>query len=132
MTEWDYSRPWYHGSPRKLTVLRGSSSISQNRNVARVFSHRPSLISMSDDGSIKHNGTRAGYLYVVVEEIRPEDVDPHPHPANIGHWEWLTKRELHVELIERTEVRKKERLTNKEIAELKRKQKMAGAKTFHE
>lgn len=132
MTAWDYSRPWYHGSPRQFTVLRAGSSVSQDKNLARVFSHRPSLISVGDDGTIKHNGTIAGYLYVVAEGIKPEDVYPHPHPANAGRWEWLTKRELPVQLIERTEVRKEERLTNEEIAALRRKQELEGTETFAE
>jgi hypothetical protein len=44
----------------------------------------------------------------------------------------LTKRELQVRLIERTEVRNEERLTDEEIAELRRKQEAAGAEAFAE
>lgn len=113
-------------------TLRAGSSISQDKDLARVFSHRPSLISRSGDGTSKHNGKARGYLYVVDEEIKPEDVYPHLHPANIERWEWLTKRELKLKLVERTEVREEERLTNEEIGELRRKQKEVGAQTFAE
>lgn len=132
MIEWDFSRAWYHGSPRELIVLRAGSSITQDIDIARVFSHRPSLISMSEDRIIKHNGTVSGYLYLVAEEVKPEDVYPHPHPANVGYWEWLIKRELRVKLIERTEIKAAEQLTDEEIAELRYKQKAAGAESFTE
>ena len=135
MVDWDYRRPWYHGSQQPLTTLRAGSSITQNSDVARVFSHRPSLVSMSDDGSIetiKHDGTTPGYLYVVSEEVRPEDVYPHPHPVNADRWEWLTTRELSVKLIGPTEVREEERLADEEIAALRRQQQAAGALSFVE
>lgn len=61
------------------------SSISQNKIVARIFSHRSSLASRFDDGTIKHKGTRVSCLYVVAEEMGPDDADR--HPANVGGWE---------------------------------------------
>jgi hypothetical protein len=100
--------------------------------VARAFSHRPSLVSQLENGTVKHDGTTPGYLYAVAEEVRPADVYPHPHPVNVGRWEWLTARELRVELIEQTQVRVDERLTDDEIAELRRKQAAAGALSFME
>ena len=92
MEDRDYSRTWYHGSQEKLTRLRMGSSITQNKEIARAFSHRPSLLSVSNDGTIKHNGTVSGYLYIVSEEVKAEDVYLHPHPANVDRWEWLSKR----------------------------------------
>lgn len=132
MTSWDDGRPWYHGSQQALTVLRAGSSISQNRDIARIFSHRPALLSMQEDGSLKHDGTAPGYLYRVAEAVKTEDIYPHPHPVNVSRWEWLTKRELSVQLIERTEVQDAEKLTEQEIAELRRKQQAAGLETFAE
>ena len=126
----DYSLAWYHGSDRALTKLRIGSSITQNRDVAKAFSHRPSLVSISDRGEVKHNGLAPGYLHAVSDEIGPDDVHPHPHPANADRWEWLTNRELKLELIERTIVTSGERLTDEEIAALRRKQKERGEKTF--
>lgn len=132
MTRWDDGRPWYHGSQQALTVLRAGSSISQNKDIARIFSHRPTMISLAEDGSLKHDGTAHGYLYRVVEAVKAEAIYPHPHPVNASHWEWLTKRELSVQLIERTKVQDAEKLTEQEIAELRRKQRAAGLETFAE
>lgn len=129
MADWDHSRTWYHGSQQELTRLRSGSSISQNRDVAKAFSHRPSLLSMSDD-SLKHDGVTSGYLHIVAEEIAADDVHPHPHPVNAARWEWLTRRELRLELIERTEVTEGESLTDEEIAELRRKQEERGEGSF--
>ena len=61
----DFSLPWYHGSQEQLTKLRAGSSNTQNRDLAKAFSHRPSLVSMSDRGDgevspetflVRHNG----------------------------------------------------------------------------
>ena len=137
----DFSLPWYHGSQQPLTKLRTGSSISQNRDLAKAFSHRPSLVSMSDRGDgevspetigIRHDGETPGFLHVVSEEIGPDDVHPHPHPANATGWEWVTDRELKLELVEETMVADSERLTAGEIAEMRRKQKVRGEETFAE
>lgn len=124
--------PWYHGSPLELTVLRAGSSITQDPAVARAFSHRPALVAMEDDGTIRHDGTMPGYLYRVAEAVRPEDVYPHPHPANATRWEWLTRRELRLELVERTEVSEAERLSEQAIERLRRKQQAKGEESFAE
>lgn len=129
MADWDHSRTWYHGSQKELTRLRSGSSITQSRDVAKAFSHKPSLLSMSNE-SLKHDGATSGYLHIVAEEIAPEDVHPHPHPVNAARWEWLTRRELRLELIERTEVTAEESLTAAEIAELRRKQEERGEESF--
>lgn len=130
MNGWNYTLPWYHGSQQELTVLRTGSSITQNRDIARVFSHRPLILSMEDDGTFRHSGTVYGYLYLIDEAINPADVYPHPHPINASKWEWLTTREIKVRLLERPVIREAERLSEAEIAELLRKQQAAGAETF--
>lgn len=130
MPEIESDLPWYHGSQVALTELRSGSSITQNPAIARVFSHRPSLVAQLEDGTIKHDGTIAGFLYVVAEEIAPDDVFPHPHPINESRWEWVTRRPLLVRLVEHTTVRDEERLTEGEIAELRRKQEASGQETF--
>ena len=132
MQDFDYTLTWYHGSQQKLTTLRVGSSITQNRNVAKAFSHRPSLLTQSEDGTVKHDGVTPGYLYTVADEIGPDDVRPHPHPVNVTRWEWLTHRELKLELIEQTVVTDEERLTDQEIAEMKQKQEERGEQTFAE
>ena len=115
------SAAWYHGSPCSLTVLSKGSSITQNRKLAKAFSHRPTLVSISDEGDIRHNGTAPGFLYRIAEDIGPADIRPHPASAMIAGDEWLTNRELPLELIEPTERSQAERLTEEESAELRRK-----------
>ena len=128
----DYSGPWYHGSDQMLTTLRIGSSITQDKSVAKAFSHQPSLVLQFGGGRVRHDGQSPGYLYVISEAIGPDDVRPHPHPVNLDRWEWLTERELTLELIERTVVTAAERLTDQEIAEVRRKQKARGEDSFLE
>jgi hypothetical protein len=88
--------PWFHGSPFELDSLRVGSTITQDRHLAEVFSHKPTLVSAEDDGSIRHNGIAPGYLYLVAESLQPSDVIPHPRTTMPPGWEWLTTRELPV------------------------------------
>ena len=132
MQDFDYTLTWYHGSQQELTTLRVGSSITQDKTVAKAFSHRPSMLSMSEGGTVKHDGVTSGYLYTVADEIGPDDVYPHPHPVNATRWEWLTNRELKLKLIEQTVVTDQERLTDQEIAEIKQKQEERGEQTFAE
>lgn len=60
------------------------------------------------------------------EPVSAADVYPHPHPINKEKWEWLTKRELKLRLLERTVVRIDERLSDVDIAKIWRKQRAAG------
>ena len=120
MIDWDYSTTWYHGSPRELTTLHKGSTITQDRRLAEVFSHRPTLVSISDGGEIKHDGTTPGFLYAIAEVVQPDDVNPHPHSSMEYGKEWLTHRELRVRLIGSTVTTACERLTEGEIEELQR------------
>lgn len=110
----DFTLPWYHGSPLKLTTLRTGSTITQRENLARVFSHKPSLVSVGDDG-IKHNGTLSGFLYVVAEEVPPEAVYPHPRTTLGSGDEWLTKRNLRLRCLGSVDATPEELLSNTEI-----------------
>ena len=56
---------------------------SSRSGPARVFSHKPTLVSVIDDGSIAHNGRRTGMLYRVAETVREDDLVPVPH-STIG------------------------------------------------
>jgi hypothetical protein len=111
---------WYHGTPLQLSVLRERSTITQDRHLAEIFSHKPAIVSMDGDGSIKHNGTLPGYLYRVAERVGEGDVYPHPHSAMAPGKEWLTTRELRLELLGPVEIVQEERLTEEELAELRR------------
>ena len=133
----DDGSPWYHGSQQRLTRLRAGSSITQNRDVAKAFSHRPSHVTMSQSGedkewSVLHDGATPGYLYAVSEEVRSGDVRPHPHPVNVSRWEWLTNRDLKLRFIEETNVTDEKRLTDEEIAGMRRKQEERGELSFAE
>jgi hypothetical protein len=120
----NYSLPWYHGSPLRLTYLRAGSTITQDKELARIFSHKPPLVVQTStenvDGRFKHSGTTPGFLYQVAEEIGPEDVYPHPRTAMKPGQEWLTRRDLRLELIAKTRIRAAEILTEKEIEQLRR------------
>ena len=139
MPECDFDLTWYHGSQRELTELRTGSSITQIRNLAKAFSHRPTLVTVSKQDeslsyscNVKHNGVTPGFLYTVSEAIGPDDIYPHPHPANADGWEWLTRRILKLKFIEKTIMTDRERLTDEEIAELRQKQEQWGEETFAE
>lgn len=139
MPERDNSLTWYHGSQQALTELRVGSSITRVRGLAKAFSHRPSLVCIPDPGesfslrsTVKHNGVTPGYLYTVSDNIDPSDIFPHPHPVNADRWEWLTRRELKLQFIEKTIVTDRERLTDEDITEIRRKQKERGEETFSE
>ena len=114
------SGTWYHGSPLEITVLRQGSTITQVRDLARAFSHKPTILSITDDGRIQHNGAAPGFLYQIDEEIRPGDIEPHPRTTMEPGQEWLTTRDLRLSLVERVELTDNERLTDDEIDVLRK------------
>ena len=99
--DWNFSGPWYHGSPLPLQTLRQGSTITQDRELARVFSHKPGLVSVDDDGSFLHDGVLPGYLYEIAENLLPQDLTAHPFSSMTFGKEWLTNRELPLHLIAR-------------------------------
>lgn len=91
---------WYHGSDIKLMELKMGSTITQWRELAEAFSHKPTLLEYRDDGSIFHNGKAYGYLYVIDEPVvMNDDVYQHPRTAMDPNAEFLTKRPLMVRLV---------------------------------
>jgi len=116
--KFDSTLPWYHGSPYVLTTIRSGSTITQKRELARIFSHKPIIVSISDDGRIKHNGTMPGYLYDISEEIKPDDVTPHPQTTMAQGDEWITKHDLRIELLDRVEIVPEEQLSEAELTAL--------------
>jgi hypothetical protein len=109
---------WYHGSPQQLTILQAGSTITPNRHLAEVFSHKPSLVSVSDAGFIQHNGTQPGYLYVVEATLTEDDVYMHPRSTMQVGWEWLTKRDLPLRLLGPVSFTPGELLSDAEVSEL--------------
>ncbi len=118
--EEDNQAPWYHGSPHHLTTLRPGSTITQNRRLAEVFSHKPSLVTIEDDGAIRHNGTAQGLLYQIIEAVQPEDVTPHPRTSMPLRFEWLTTRALRLTLLGPVEIREEEILTEADLKEIQK------------
>lgn len=119
---WDFTCAWYHGSPLVLDTLLAGSTITQDRDLARVFSHKPSMVAQNFDDaghrSIKHSGTQAGYLYAVIG-VDASNVYPHPQTTMEAGQEWLTRCDLALRLIEPTQVVAGELLTPEEIAALR-------------
>jgi hypothetical protein len=111
-------REWFHGSPLRLTHLSPGSTITPRRQLACAFSHKPSLVSVADDGSIKHDGTQPGYLYRVMD-VRAGDVCQHPLSSMPPGEEWLTTRKLPLQLIGPTQIQPEEILSPAEVAELR-------------
>ena len=120
MTTWDRGRARFHGTPLDLAVLKAGSSVTQHRDLARVFSHKPTVVSISDDGEMMHNGQRPGILYRLANPIAEDDVEPHPRSAMPSGLEWVTTRDLSLVMIESTEVRPGELLTDLDTARLMR------------
>lgn len=91
---------WYHGSNITLTELKTGSTVTQWRGLAEAFSHKPTMLCYEDDGTITHNGTEKGYLYVIDEKIEiGKDVYPHPRTTMDENAEFLTSRPLRVRQI---------------------------------
>ncbi len=116
----DESAPWLHGSPEALSELRAGSTITQDERLARVFSHKPSLVSVDEHGCVYHNGQREGILYKVSESVRSEDLTPVPGSTLPPGKEWLITRPLCVVPVECVAVDPKELLTEEEESELRR------------
>ena len=112
LENWNYRKSWYHGSPIKLTYLLKGSTITQDKNPARIFSHKPSIVCIGDQGDIKHNGMIQGYLYQIIGEIDSCDVIPHPRSSMPEGLEWLINHELKVLEIGTTQVREEELLND--------------------
>lgn len=124
LAEWGRSKSWYHGSPYVLETLREGSTITQDRKLAEVFSHKPPIVSVSDAEGIRHNGAQPGYLYAIAEEIQPGDVVPHSRSAMACGTEWLTCRELHVVLLGPTRIEGSQLLTEGELEALRNRSKV--------
>ncbi len=91
---------WYHGSNMIFSELRTGSTVTQWRELAEAFSHKPSGLGYDDDGVITHNGTEKGYLYVIDEPITVGvDIYQHPRTTMDENAEFLTKRPLKLKMI---------------------------------
>ena len=123
LNRWDFSRPWFHGSPQVLDTLLAGSTITQNEHLARVFSHKPEIVSLDEDSEIfcvRHTGRLPGLLYRIDETIGPADVYPHPRSSMPAGLEWLTRRPLRLRLLGPVEIVEEELLSEAEVQDLRR------------
>lgn len=90
---------WFHGSPLRLEKLCKGSSITQLENLARVFSSKPTIVSVADDGSIRHNGKEKGYIYRIIDTVTPDDIYKHPKTTMNESWEWITRKDFRLEFL---------------------------------
>lgn len=96
----DLNGIWYHGSNKIFDVLEEGSTVTQWKELAEAFSHKPSLLYYTKKGKIRHNGRKQGYLYIIDEPvIIGEDVYQHPRTSMDKNAEFLTTRPLKVKLI---------------------------------
>jgi len=110
-----------HGTMVHPLSLRFSEKGARSHRVANWQWHFPTVVSISDDGKIKHDGRAPGFLYCIAEDIGPRDIHPHPHSSIEYGKEWLTDRDLKVVLLCPTCVLEKEMLTEKEVNDLRTK-----------
>ena len=97
--------PWYHGTNQMIDVLYTGSTITQWRELAEAFSHKPSMLEIGDDGRICHNGEAYGYLYQIDESICVGiEVYPHPRTTMDLNMEFLTAKPLKVKLIQEIDI----------------------------
>ncbi len=97
---------WFHGSPQRLEVLRAGSTVTPVVELARAFSHKPTLLAFDvaerDDqrtATIEHNGTAHGHLHRVVVADPAADLRQHPTSAFAPGEEMLTTRDLPLEFL---------------------------------
>lgn len=91
---------WYHGSDKIFDTLEIGSTITQWKDLAEAFSHKPPRLCYSDNGDIIHNGQEIGYLYIIDEPITiNKDIKPHPRTTMDSKVEFLTNRSLSVKLV---------------------------------
>ena len=97
----DMSKPWFHGSPLELDVLREGSTITQWKELAEAFAKKPKLLSYRKiNGKIFHTGFKKGYLYVIDEPLLIDiDIYQHPKSSMDKGVEFLTKRPIKLKRI---------------------------------
>lgn len=99
---------WYHGSNLKIEILRAGSTITQWKELAEAFSHKPTLLSYDDNCNITHNGKETGYLYKIDEKVTiGVDITQHLTTTMDANAEFITKRPLRLKLISIHEIENK-------------------------
>ena len=110
---------WYHGSPAVLTELAAGSTITPDRSLAEVFSHKPTVVSIGDDGVIEHDGVMPGRLYRISEQPSPEEVEIHPRTSMIHGLEWIISKTVAVRLVAYVPLDESERLSAETLRKIR-------------
>jgi len=98
-------------------MLSKGSVVTPFKEVAKAFSHKPPMVSMSDDyGVVKHNGEVTGFLYVI-SDAAPGDVVEMPGTDSTH---WVIQRDMEVEFLGELPISDPPLLTEEEIAELRK------------
>ena len=97
----DMKKPWYHGTPLVLDILSEGSTITQWKELAEAFATKPTMLGYDDIfGTINHNGTEIGLMYVIDEPIIMDvDIYQHPRTTMDNGVEFLTTRPLKIKRI---------------------------------
>ena len=112
---------WYHGSNKLFSILEIGSTITQWKELAEAFSHKPPMLCYDDNGDILHNGQGTGYLYIIDETVEMElDVYQHPRSTMDKKVEFLTNPLLRVKLIKKLDALNDDELryANEEFAKM--------------
>lgn len=111
-------KPWYHGSPEKLTKLKAGSTITQRFDIARIFSHKPAVV-VGSGKKWKHTGPfTKGFVYRLLGSVSENDIEAVPNSTMSPGDEWNTNRVYELELISETTVDQAELLTKHELKEM--------------
>ncbi len=110
---------WFHGSPLQLEVLQKGSTITQIEKLAQVFSCKPRIVSVSDDGEIRHDGKSAGRVYRVTDRVHPDDIYEHPRSSMNEGWEYITKKEFKLRFLYEVSPDPDDILSEDEIREIR-------------
>ena len=111
---------WYHGTPYKLESLEKGSTVTQDREIARVLSHKPAVVLYdAEQRNFKHTGPiYTGYLYQIDEPVGPGDVEPPASSSMNPGDEWTTTRPLKVRLLAETVIRPEEMMDRAQLRKL--------------
>jgi hypothetical protein len=92
---------------------------TQLEKLARAFSTKPAIVSVSDGGIIKHNGNVKGYVYKIIDTVTPDDIYIHPKTKMDESWEWITRKEFRLEFLYEYESIPDDILSEDEISTLR-------------
>lgn len=92
--------------------------MTQFKELAKAFSHKPSLISFGDDHqTVKHDGQEPGFLYALFGPVSADTVSYLPHTA-LTHWQ--TQCDMCVRLLSELPIDDPPQLSAEEVAVMRR------------